>query len=86
MNYETTFQIEILKEYGASISAAFSRFADEASLDYNDDSNPIIQAEREAAFISRKLIGSSNEQIAGIKNRLNELKEFLFEVNPNAVI
>jgi len=86
MNYETTFKIEILKEYGASISAAFSRYADEKNIDFDDDFHPVIQAKREAAVISRKLIGSSDAQISGIKNRLGELKEYLFEVNPDAII
>ena len=86
MNYETTFQIELLKEYGASISAAFYRHAREEGIDLEDKYNPINQASRNAWLLANELITAPEEVIFEIKERLHELKKYLYEVNLHAVI
>ena len=86
MNYEATFKIEILREYGASISAAFYRYANEKNLDDNNSDHPIIKAEMEALNLASKLLSCSDEEISDIEERLHELKNYLYEVDPNAII
>jgi len=86
MSYETTFKIEILNEYGASISSAFSRYAKESNIDRKEEDNPIIKARIEARQLAGKLTSCPEEQIPVIEERLHELKNYLYEVNPNAVI
>ena len=84
--YETTFKIDIYHSFGAGISAAFYRYARENNIDFDDANNPIIKAKSEALRLAHALYGSSSEQVAEIKLRLDELKGYLYEVNPNAVI
>ena len=86
MNYETTFKIEILNEYGASISSAFSRYAKESNIKNDEKDHPIIKARIEARRLANKLTSCPDEQIPVIEKRLHELKSYLYEVNPNAII
>jgi hypothetical protein len=84
--YKRTLKIEVLHEYGAAISAAFYRYANENNISLDDRNNPIASAEHEAFILADKLYGATLEQIAEIEKRLDELKAYLFGVYPAAVI
>ena len=86
MSYETTFQIEILREYGSSISAGFYHYANNNKINLEERDHPINKARIEARLLANKLTSSLDEEIQAIKQRLHELKAYLYEVNPNAVI
>jgi|GEM_PF-3003847 len=84
--YEETLEKEVCVEYGAAIGGAFYRYANENDLDFDDKNNPIIKAENEAGILTQELYGASNGRVREIKERLDSLKKYLFEVNPYAVI
>lgn len=84
--YEDTLQKEVCVEYGAAISGAFYRYANENGIDLDDKANPISSAKSEASILTRKLYGATNGQVQEIKDKLDNLKAYLFTVNPNAVI
>ena len=86
MRYETTFQIEVLREYGSSISAGFYHFANKNNINLEEKEHPINEARIEARLLANKLTSSLDDEIPAIKERLHELKNYLYEVNPNAII
>lgn len=86
MNYETTFKIEVLREYGTSISAAFDRYANENNIDDNNNDHPIVKAEMETLNLASKLLSCPDDEIPFIEGRLHELKNYLYEVDPHAII
>ncbi|MDR2546107.1 MAG: hypothetical protein LBC96_01175 [Lachnospiraceae bacterium] len=84
--YKETLKTEVLHEYGTAISAAFYRYANENNIDLDDKNNPIASAEHEAFILADKLYGATAEQVAEFEKRLDEIKAYLYEVIPDAVI
>lgn len=86
MDYEIAFKIEVLREYGTSISAAFDRYANENSIGDKNNDHPVVKAEMETLNLASKLLGCPDDEIPVIERRLHELKSYLYEVDPNAII
>lgn len=84
--YEDTLKKEVIYEYGTAISAAFYRHAKESNLDSENKKHPVFIAKHEAWTLADRVYGATNGQIDEIKEKLDALKTYLLEVNPNAAI
>ena len=86
LDYEDTLRKEVVYEYGSAIGGAFFRYARENNIKLNDLSNPVSTAHRKVLLLADKLYTATKEEIVEIKESLDELKQYLFEVNPCAVV
>jgi len=89
--YDTTFKIEILREYASSIGAAFSRYEDGYDTDEMPQLSPaekqsIDNTQTEIFTLMDSMYGASDEELSEIETQLDKLQIYLYEVNPDAIV
>ena len=76
--YVHTYKIEILREYGNSIYCAFKRYASET--------NSLKKAATETFKLIDSLYKMNDDELSEAETKLDTLQNYLYEVNPDAII
>ena len=77
--YAVTFEMEMLREFAASLDARYWRYIDKHGLELEDKENPIVAYNGEIVDISEAVLSCDTlDELEVIKKRLKELRS-IFE-------
>ncbi|MDR1329314.1 MAG: hypothetical protein LBK23_06905 [Oscillospiraceae bacterium] len=79
--YEVTLELEVLREFAASIDASYSRYMRKHGIDWKDEENPIAAEDREIVAAKGAMLRCDTlEELQPFGNRLEELRDRIKEL------
>jgi hypothetical protein len=76
--YAVTLRTEVLREFAASIGASYSRYFIKHSIDWKDETNPLVANSWELAAAKDKMLRCDTlEELQPFENRLKEMRDII---------